>query len=279
MSPRVVVVIPCYRQAHLLPEAVASVAAQTLDDLECVVVDDGSPDDTAATTTRLMREHAWLRLVRQENAGPAAARNAGIRSSAAPLILPLDADDKLAPTAVEKMVATFDAQPELAIVGSWGREFGERSQLVYTVSLGLRRLLKGNTIMCASMFRRDVHDRTGGYNPNMAGGYEDWDFWISMHEQGGEAHIIEEELLLYRQTGSSRNDLAEARELWLRARIVLNHPDLYEPSRVRLAQETLRLADPEHPGVGIRLRWICFLLKDLRRKKATRQLGALFGRT
>jgi glycosyltransferase involved in cell wall biosynthesis len=278
MVPRVVVVIPCFRQAQYLPEAVASVAAQTYGDLECVVVDDGSPDDAAAVTGRLMRGLPNLRLLRQENRGIAEARNAGIRSSRAPLILPLDADDKLAPHAVARMVETFDAQPDLAIVGSWGREFGARSGLVHTVSAGLDRLLKGNTIMCASMFRREVYDRTGGFNPNMRDGYEDWDFWISMHDQGGKAHIIEEELLYYRQSGESRNDRAEAREIWLRARIVLNHPHLYEKSRVRLAEETIGKNDPDRLGAALRLRWIWYLVKDLRRKKATRELAALFGR-
>jgi hypothetical protein len=112
----------------------------------------------------------------------------------------------------------------------------------------------------------------------MRGGYEDWDFWISMHEQGAKAHVIPEELFYYRRKPQSMIDDAEAREIALRARIVLNHPELYEPSRVRLAEETLRQPEPARPGVGLRLRWIFFLVKDLRRKKATRQLAALFGR-
>ncbi|MHC4939827.1 MAG: glycosyltransferase family 2 protein [Planctomycetota bacterium] len=271
---RVLVVIPCYRQAHLLSEAIASVAAQTHLDLECIVVDDGSPDDTAAVTRRLMKEHPWLKLIRQENAGPSAARNNAIAASDAPLILPLDADDKLVPTALEKMVAVFEERPELAIVGCWAREFGNYDDTLRACSLGLRRLLKGNTICGTSMFRRDVFEKTAGYNPNMLHGYEDWDLWISLHEVGGEAHVIEEELFWYRQAGPSRNDVAEQRHVWLRARIVLNHPDLYEPSRVRLAEQTLQA---EEPGFLLRLRWILFLLKDYRARKAARELASLLG--
>jgi len=274
VAARVLIVIPCYRQAHLLPEAVASVAAQTFTDFECVVIDDGSPDDTAVVAERLAREYDWLTLIRQENAGPCAARNNGIASSRAPLILPLDADDKLVPTALEKMVAIFDEQPHLAIVGSWAREFGNYNDTLRACSLGLRKLLRGNTICGTSMFRREVFEKTSGYNPNMLHGYEDWDLWISLHEVGGEAHVIEEELFHYRQAGPSRNDVAEQRHVWLRARIVLNHPDLYEPSRVRLAERTLQA---EQPGFLLRLRWILFLLKDYRARKAARELAGLLG--
>ncbi|MHC4850196.1 MAG: glycosyltransferase family 2 protein [Planctomycetota bacterium] len=272
MPSRVQIVIPCYRQAHLLPEAVASVAAQTFTDFECVVIDDGSPDDTAAVAERLAREHPWLRLIRQENAGPCAARNNAIASSQAPLILPLDADDMLAPTAIEKMVAVFDERPELAIVGSWAREFGNSHDQLRACSLGLRKLLRGNTMCVTSMFRRDVFEKTPGYNPNMVHGYEDWDLWISIHEVGGEAHVIEEELFRYRRAGPSRNDTAETRDLWLRARIVLNHPELYGRGRVRLAEKTLRV---ESPGRLLRLRWILVLIQDLRARKAARQLAGL----
>ena len=86
--------------------------------------------------------------------------------------------------------------------------------------------------------------------------------------------MIEEELFWYRRAGPSRNDGAELRDLWLRARIVLNHPELYAPSRVRLAEKTLRV---EEPGFLLRLHWIWVLLKDLRARKAARQLAGLLG--
>jgi len=285
-APRVSVIIPCYGQAHLLPEAVRSVADQTFANqdhagLECVIVDDGSPDNTAAVAMRLIDEHPHLRLrlVRQENRGLAEARNTGIRSCRAELILPLDSDDKLAPTAVEKMVTAFDADPDVAIVGTWGREFGDRTNFLHTASLGLRRLLKGNTLLCASMFPRATYQRTQGYNANMTGGFEDWDFWISILEQGGRAHVIEEELFFYRKSGKSMIDAADARDLWLRARIVLNHPALFERGRVRLAQQTVGVANPENPGISVRLRWIAYFLKDLNRSQFTRQVAALVNRT
>lgn len=278
MPPRVVVVTPCYGQAHLLPDAAGSVAEQTFRDLEYVIVDDGSPDDTAVVAERLMERYPdlALRLVRQENRGLAEARNTGIRSSEAPLILPLDSDDRLAPAAVERMVAAFDARPELSVVGCWGREFGDSDDPLRPTAVPLRRLLKGNEFLYASMYRREAYARAGGYNANMKGGFEDWDFWISMLEQGAAMHIVEEELFLYRKSGASMINSADARDLWLRARIVLNHPRLFEEGRVRLAEKTVGIPDPRRPGAWLRLRWIWYFLKDLNRKQVTRQIAAMF---
>ena len=95
--PAVSVVIPCYNQGQYLAEAVASVNAQTFTDWEIVVVDDGSTDPT---TQRLLTAftHPRARLVRSANGGLAAARNLGISHAAGRFILPLDCDDRIAPT-------------------------------------------------------------------------------------------------------------------------------------------------------------------------------------
>ena len=77
-----------------------------------------------------------------------------------------------------------------------------------------------------------------------------------------------------RQAGPSRNDIAESRDIWLRARIVLNHPDLYPRGRVRLARQTLQA---ERPGRWLRLRWVLVFLKDLRARRAARQLAGVLG--
>jgi glycosyltransferase involved in cell wall biosynthesis len=99
--PLVSVIIPCYRQGHLLPEALESVLAQTYPAVEAVVVNDGSPDDTDEVVHRYLPR---VRYVRQQNRGLPAARNAGIRASSGQYLLFLDADDLLYPKAVEWLV-------------------------------------------------------------------------------------------------------------------------------------------------------------------------------
>ena len=273
----VAVVIPCYRQAELLPDALASVAAQSWPHIQCAIVDDGSPDDTAAVARELIRKYPGrdIRLLRQENRGLAGARNAGIRSTTAPLILPLDADDKLVPRAVERLVQEFIGESRVDLAVPRGREFGDGEDRIETRFCTLRQLLRRNRLLYSSMYTREIFDRVGGYNPNMRYGYEDWDFSIGMLEKGAVLRCVPDELFLYRKHGRTMLTDADDRSLWLRARIVCNHPDLFPLWRQGLAREVLAL-DGREPGLGLSLRILFSCLRDRLRPEALRQLKSLF---
>ncbi|MFC1418895.1 CDP-glycerol glycerophosphotransferase family protein [Streptacidiphilus cavernicola] len=111
MAPRLSVVVPIYNVQRYLDECLSSIAAQTLTDLEVVMVDDGSTDDSAAIAERFAAEDERFRLVRQENQGLGPARNAGVRQvhPDAGFLAFADSDDTLPPTAYQLMVQTLDA--------------------------------------------------------------------------------------------------------------------------------------------------------------------------
>ena len=110
-QPLVTVVIPCYNQGRYVGDAIASVKRQTYTRLEIIVVDDGSTDECAQ-----IAESADVRVLRQANAGLAAARNAGLNAARGEFIVFLDADDELLPDAVESGVAVLRDRPDLACV-------------------------------------------------------------------------------------------------------------------------------------------------------------------
>lgn len=116
-TPTVSVVIPCYQQAEFLAESVNSVMRQTYIDWEIVIVDDGSSDHTSEVAASLCRQYSEksIRFIKQSNKGLAEARNAGIRASVGHYILPLDSDDILAPTMLERTVHLLDDNPEIGI--------------------------------------------------------------------------------------------------------------------------------------------------------------------
>src|SRR5215471_18656606 len=112
-SPRVSVVVTCFNLGRYLDEAVGSVLAQTFQDFEILIVDDGSTDED---TRRLLSGYRRpkTRVVRIENRGLPGARNEGIRRTSGPYVCCLDADDRLEHTYLEKAVAVLDKDPSIA---------------------------------------------------------------------------------------------------------------------------------------------------------------------
>lgn len=112
------VVIPCFGQAHFLPEAIESVLDQTYPHLEILVIDDASPDNASPIASR----YPGVRCLRGENAGMAGARNLGIRSTSGDFLVFLDSDDRLLPSAIETGIDMLEKHPEsAAAIGTYQR--------------------------------------------------------------------------------------------------------------------------------------------------------------
>ena len=196
-NPRVSVVSPCYNHGKYIREMLASVFAQTFTDYEVLIVNDGSTDGTREILEGIV--DARVRVFHTENKGPASARNRGIREARAPLILNLDADDKIAPTLLEKAVAVFDQNPNAGIVHSDVRLFGARSGRFELPPYTLAAMLEGNVIHSTAFFRKADWKQQGGYADELIYGVEDFDFWLALIELGREVHKIPEELVFYRK--------------------------------------------------------------------------------
>ena len=231
--PTVSVVIPCYQQAEYLTEAVESVVGQTYPDWEIVIVDDGSTDATAAVAEGLIAAHPdrRIRLLRQANGGVATARNNGIAISTGRYVLPLDADDALLPAMLERTVGLLEADDSVAIAYTDYQRFGSEEGIVASGPWTVEQLCYSCPLSSTSLYRREVWTATGGYNPNMRHGYEDWDFWIGAAEQGFLGRRIPEPLWKYRKALASRNVAAIRREREILGQIARNHPRLFTPSR------------------------------------------------
>ena len=231
--PAISVIIPCYKQAEFLPEAVESVIAQTFTDWELVIVDDGSPDATGQVADELARRHPTrrIRVVRQANAGLARARNAGVERARGSYILPLDADDRIGPTMLERTYRLLEEQPAIAIAYTDVQRFGDENEVIRAAEFNPTILLTTNHFSYCSLYRREVWEAVGGYNPNMVYGYEDWDFWVGAVERGYVAQRIPEPLFQYRVRSGSMYADAMARDSELRRQLRRNHPSFYRWDR------------------------------------------------
>lgn len=210
--------------APLLMEAVASVLAQTMP-CELVVVDDGSAAVDTLDALSSLRARG-VRVLRQENAGPAAARNAGILQAQSEFILPLDADDLLGETFAERVAALLSADPSVEIAYGDVRRFGEvDAYLRLGDELGLCDLVRTNQLVCTSGFRRASWRAVGGYDERLANGFEDHEFWVRLLARGGVARRIDA-VFHYRIAAGTRNTAAtiEQQRTATRSAIVRNNP-------------------------------------------------------
>ena len=114
-SPAISIICSCFNHGRYVPEMLASVHAQSFPDYEVVIVNDGSTDGTKEILDNL--HHEKLTVIHTQNHGPAAARNTAIAAAKAPVILNLDADDKIAPSLLAQAYKLFDADPHIGIVG------------------------------------------------------------------------------------------------------------------------------------------------------------------
>jgi glycosyltransferase involved in cell wall biosynthesis len=181
---RVSIIVPCYNQAKYLTEALDSVLKQTYPHWECIIVNDGSTDETFKTAEQYCNNDRRFKYVEKENGGLANARNYGIKESEGEFILPLDADDKIGAGYIEEAVEILNKNPEIGIVYCEVEFFGAKTGKWKLPDFSINRILTKNIIPSCAMFRKSDFLKTKGYNPNMIYGWEDWDFWLLLIELG-----------------------------------------------------------------------------------------------
>lgn len=224
------VIIPFYNLHAFLPETLASLAAQSLRGFETIIVDDGS---TAPQSLELLSrlESEGYRIIRKPNGGLSSARNAGIAASKGRWILPLDADDLIAPTFLEKMWHALMDDPKLAYATSLVSLFHERPDRPFAVwtPLGLHREmlpLTNAASTCTALFSREVLEQAGGYDEWLTS-FEDWDLYCTLAERGHTGAVLPEFLFHYRvRPGSLVRTEVVQRRYDLIAYLIQKHPGL-----------------------------------------------------
>ena len=190
--PKVTVVVPAYNVARHIDECLASIAAQTLEDWECVVVDDGSTDGTAERLREI--DDPRVRVMRQANQGVSAARNAGLMAACGEYLLFLDGDDRLHPRTLERLSACLEASPHaVAAYGSvWaifedGTSYPQKPLERRRFRSGdlLEALLRWETFLSVGcvLMRADRGREIGGFKPELRLS-EDWEFFCRLASLG-----------------------------------------------------------------------------------------------
>ena len=225
-SPKVTVVIPAYNRAAVVGRAIQSVFAQTRQDFEIVVVDDGSADGTVAAVTAI--NDPRVVLVRHErNLGASLARNTGIRAGTAPYVAFLDSDDEWLPTRLEKLLSVFERSGDrVGMVYTGAERVGADGTVITDIPEDRddlsRVLLTSNVVggTSVAMVRRDVLEAVGPFDESLR--YtEELDLWLRISERFAIRCIPEVLVRISQQTlrGRLSGDLAavgHGREMFCR---------------------------------------------------------------
>ncbi|MFO1126867.1 MAG: glycosyltransferase [Rhodospirillales bacterium] len=229
-ASRVAVVVPLYNYSQYVCEALESVAAQTMRDIDVIVVDDNSTDDSLniAKSWIVTNTHQfnYVALLKNEvNSGLSRTRNSGIDHAGAELILPLDADNQLLPTCVQRCVALLD-ETNAAMAYPTIEMFGDQTGLVTVSDWDVSRLQFGNYIDAMAMFRMACWLTVGGYTRSEYG-WEDFDLWCKFAEAGFWGVRVPEVTARYRVHGQSMlktvTDVLANRER-VTAEVTARHP-------------------------------------------------------
>lgn len=213
-------IVTCYNLGHFLREALDSVHGQTYQELEIIIVDDGSTDTT--TLEQLTRLASQERILCTPNRGLPAARNTGVQHSRGQYVCCLDADDQLTPTYLAQSVALLDAHPEFAFASHWLEAFGDEQWSWQPMRSDLAALLDANMINGAALFRRTLWDDIGGFDESMTDGCEDWEFWLRATIAGHRGVILPAVLHRYRRRAQSMSRTMNKEQLY--AELVRRQP-------------------------------------------------------
>lgn len=233
------VILPTHNRAALLPRAVESVLAQSHRDLELVIVDDASTDDTPRVLERY-RADPRVRIVRAErNLGGAGARNLGISEAGAPLIAFQDSDDYWLPTKLERQMAALAAEPDAGLCYGMAIFYRRHKSAAFPKDAYLLprdefdklsgdmslEVLKANPASTQTILvRRDVLERAGLFDPSFRR-YQDWDLVIRL-AQLTRFVFVEEPLVLVYDTPGNISSVKE-NDARFRGEILRKHADLF----------------------------------------------------
>ena len=223
--------MPAYGVAHLVGEALTSLQRQSLQEWECVVIDDGAPDDVAGAVAPFLTDPR-IRFVATANQGVSAARNRAIAETTAPLIALLDGDDLFRPDYLASVTPILEQSPDVRLVTCNARIFGavtrvrncvERPQPTHGTLADV--LDRSFNVYIGTSFRRADFEAAGGFDPRMAQS-EDFDFWVRLMQLGGTAYYLDKVLGEYRVRPGSASANA--------GRMLLGNIRAYEKARAAL---------------------------------------------
>ena len=227
MSGLVSIVVLCHNYGRFLAEAIESALGQDYAEIELIVIDDGSSDNSLEVAGRFADR---AKILTQPNQGLARTCNRGAREARGDRFLFLSADDVLEPTYVSELVGALELSPEAAFAYCDARLFGAESGVMPSRPFSAYLLVRGrNYINGSALTRRAAYLEVGGYPEDLGeGAFDDWDFWLRMVSAGHRGTYVPKPLLRWRRhERGSKDPTSRGAAAAETARIRERHADLH----------------------------------------------------
>ena len=223
------VIMPCYNDGAYIQEAIESIKIQTYKDWELIIIDDGS-DDTNTVNIINRIEDERITILHTNHLRPAGARNYGIEHAKGKYILPVDSDDKIDPSYMQKAVEIIESEEAIGVVYCYADLFGERSGRWELPDYSFEKMLLDNVVFVTALFYKEDWDKVGGFNTQLIAGMEDYDFWLGILGLGRKIYQIPEVLFHYRikpvsRTTGFQSDYVQMQQTY--RQIYNNHKEFY----------------------------------------------------
>ena len=216
-TKKITVVIPCFNYSKYIGETIDSLKQSTYKNWNCIIVNDGSTDNSEETILNIINGDDRFTYIKQPNKGLSATRNVGIRASNSEYILCLDPDDKISPTYIENGIKYLDENKDCTLYYGKAKMFyDDGTEKDWNLPpFDYKKLIFNNHIYSAFIYRKKDYELIGGYDEVMSG-YEDWEFLIRLLSNNKKVYMTNDVVFYYRRHEGSmdskvRNDMGKYR--------------------------------------------------------------------
>lgn len=233
MPKLVSVIITCFNQKNYITEAIMSAVNQTYRNIEIVFIDDCSSDASLQIANNLKKQYSNIVILKNdENRGVVYSRNRAIDAAKGFYIMPLDGDDTIEPTYIEKAVNIIENNTDIGFVYCKARKFGAINDYWNLPEFNKENFIFGNCIVNSTLYKKSDFIKVGKYKEYMHKWTEDYDLYLSFVEIGLIPYRIDEVLYNHREfEHCQRTDITAKDPYYARREYLLHHTKLYADSR------------------------------------------------
>lgn len=227
MEPLVSIIIPVFNAENYLEETLSSISALQYPNVEVILVNDGSTDNSVHIANEYVAKNNHARLIHQPNQGVSVARNTGIAQAKGKYILPFDSDDIINENYVGEAVLVLENNEDVKVVCSKAEYFGDKTGSWDLPEFSLFALAHRNLLPVCCMYRKADWEKVGGYCTDLPG-REDWDFWISLLKNGGNVVKLPLVGFKYRMHKTSKRNRTRKLKRYIFEVLNKRHPDFFK---------------------------------------------------